>query len=88
MNDSQIGKSYEYSENFSCGSPDVLGVTHQVLKSRVCDGIRDCNGGEDEDGSILQCPKPSGDRFETENGCCKYLTVTDQDNIYQCIAKV
>ena len=84
----------------SCGSPDPLDITQDVLESRICDGIRDCNGGEDEDGSLYrygdQCPESSE---KTDGGCCKYMTIImanlespwtsiDEEDRYSCVANV
>ena len=35
-----------------CPAPDVVGLKQKVLYSRICDGIQDCNGGGDEDGTL------------------------------------
>ena len=87
IEDAEIGKTYKYTKKTSCQTSDKLGLTQDVLKSRTCDGIRDCNGGEDEDGTFEQCPKPTK-KEKTADGCCKYMTITDQNIRYSCVAKV
>ena len=51
---------FEYKEHVMCASPDELGFSRPVFVDRICDGIKDCHDGSDEDESIFQCRKPMG----------------------------
>ena len=56
-----------------------------VLDHRICDGIQDCPGGEDENGTLKECKKQEA---KTEAGCCKYLKAMDRNEIINCEAQV
>ena len=53
-----------------------------ILRSRICDGIKDCDNGEDEDGAMARNRK-----CETEktlaNGCCASLLVNGQEYVFK-----
>ena len=41
------------SEFQMCGAKDQLGHERPVLVDRICDNVKDCENGADEDGTIL-----------------------------------
>ena len=41
------------SEFQMCGAEDQLGHERPVLVDRICDNVKDCENGADEDGTIL-----------------------------------
>ncbi|CBY38065.1 unnamed protein product [Oikopleura dioica] len=71
---------FEYKQAISCLSGDTLNVTREVFADRLCDGIIDCGGGEDETGELAKCiPKEE----DTSNGCCGSITF---ENEGECIS--
>jgi len=64
---------YTMKENADCPSLDKAGISRKVFHSRFCDGTDDCNGGEDEDGTMGRCIDAHP---PTEpNGCCSSLVL-------------
>ena len=41
------------SEFQMCGAKDQLGHERPILVDRICDNVKDCENGADEDGTIL-----------------------------------
>ena len=41
------------SEYKMCGAEDQFGHERPVLVDRICDNVKDCENGADEDGTIL-----------------------------------
>ena len=63
----------------SCSSVDAMGLNRLIFNDRICDGRSDCNGGEDEDGTLATCIEAQA---RTANGCCGTLIVDGAE----CIA--
>ena len=63
----------------SCPSVDAMGFNRLIFDDRICDGRSDCNGGEDEDGTLATCIEAQA---RTANGCCGTLIVDGAE----CIA--
>lgn len=64
--------NFKYKEYVQCKTPDLAGFIKKVFKDRICDGIIDCPGGEDENGDMGSCKNPTANE-KTEKGCCKKL---------------
>ena len=61
---------FEYKEHVMCASPDELGFNRPVFVDRICDGIKDCHDGSDENESMFQCRK--------HLGCCEAYYLWDE----------
>ena len=44
---------------------DPFGYYQPILRSRICDGIKDCFDGEDEDGRMGDCNKHGKEEVQT-----------------------
>ena len=68
---------YEYKETTQCPSADRHDLLRPIFRDRVCDGILDCTGGEDEiqDG-IAHCLSFG---TNTANGCCEVYTIDGKE---------
>jgi hypothetical protein len=72
--------NFEFKQTVSCASGDTLGVTREIFVDRLCDGIVDCGGGEDETGELAKCIPAVED---TANGCCGSIIF---ENEGECIS--
>ena len=64
---------FELKEHVMCSSRDELNFTRPVFVDRICDGIKDCHDGSDEDESMFECEKPLG--------CCARYNLWDRSTI-------
>lgn len=53
-----------------CPSKGRVGMSRKIFSNRICDGIKDCPEGEDEDGTLGKCI-PYG--VLSQNQCCQTL---------------
>ena len=58
---------YEYTPWTKCQTADPFGHFQPILRSRICDGIKDCFDGEDEDGTMGDCNKHGKEEVKSEN---------------------
>ena len=52
-------QKFKLKEHVMCSSEDELGFTRPVFVDRICDGIKDCHDGSDEDESRFECKRTS-----------------------------
>ena len=60
-------EGFEFKKNVKCTSKDAAGTRRNVFTDRICDGMMDCNGMEDELGGLGECLHAQP---KTANGCC------------------
>ena len=47
--------NFQYKSTAQCTSTDLTGVIRPIFSDRICDGLQDCPGSEDELGGIETC---------------------------------
>ena len=66
-------EGFEFKETTQCPSADRHNLLRPIFRDRVCDGVIDCTGGEDEqDNGIAHCLTFG---TNTANGCCEVYMV-------------
>jgi len=71
-----VPRGVEMKKNADCPRPDPVGIYRKIFWDRICDGIEDCDGGDDENGNMAPCINAAP---PTQNGCCSILTIFGRD---------
>ena len=75
-------KDWVYKETVQCPRL-IYNTVRTIFEDRICDGVYDCPGGQDEKGRMGECIKGE----LTKNNCCKELIGTHQYYDH-CVADV
>ena len=61
---------FEYKETTTCPTVDFFGFNREVFTDRMCDGVVDCTGGEDET-EAMGCQHAQDQSHKSDLNKCK-----------------